>query len=125
MLFYRDVLHNQLVTKSKLIENLKKLKVYNPYCKSQDFYQLFLKLIYSLVVEEEIVLLDNDFTNEELKMLLGENEIDKFVKPVQKSVFEMYETYEQVVQKVSTTGDKWKITLFTSGTTGLPKKNNP
>jgi len=122
MLFYRDVLHNQLVTKSKLIEDLKKLKVYNPYCKSQDFYQLFLKLIYSLVVEEEIVLLDNDFTPNEIKALLGDDEIDKYTKPVQNGAFDKFDSFEQVVERVVNTGDKWKITLFTSGTTGLPKK---
>jgi acyl-coenzyme A synthetase/AMP-(fatty) acid ligase len=121
-LFYKDSLKNQYITKNQFLKDLKAINTFNPYCRSDDFYQIFLQIIYSLLIDEHIILLDNDFTNDELKSLVGFSNLEQFRKSLNQNPVDTFTSIDQVIEKVKNTGDEWKITLFTSGTTGLPKK---
>lgn len=93
-----------------LIDDINNKKFYNRYCYSDSFYEIFNNIIISIVAEKEIFLLDKyifdsyGFSNEIILCDIP-NIID-------------IHHLEQLLLK----SKKWSVTLFTSGTTGVPKK---
>lgn len=118
-IFYSDSLSGKTVTYRQLIEDLNRDEAFAPYCKSGDYYHVFKQLILSLLSGNEITLLDADFTEAELESLTGkESETDR-----QEYVFsETGITEDNLLERLTFRKDSWRVTLFTSGTTGLPKK---
>lgn len=121
-IFLKDIGNAKLVTWDFLIDDLNNTLVYNPYCKSADYYTIFKHIILSLLVDDEIILLDSDFTESELINLTGHSAYEKFNKPVDKIKFPFFGNKRELIEKLSNPNENWKITLFTSGTTGIPKK---
>lgn len=117
-LFYSDIRLGKSFTYKQLIEDIQNKTTYNPYCKSSDFYVVFRNIIQSLFLEKEIVLLDSDFTDAEVKNLVGEIDITKSEPATLEKKLSANDLWEQLNCETGT----WLITLFTSGTTGLPKK---
>lgn len=121
-IFLKDVDNERLVTWEFLIDDIKNTSSYNPYCKSSDYYTVFKQIILSLLIDEEIILLDSDFTESELINLTGHSDYAEFFKSVDKSRVSLVDNKKELIAKLSNSPDNWKITLFTSGTTGIPKK---
>lgn len=122
-IFLKDIDSDRLVTWDYLIDDINKTSLYNPYCKSDDYYQVFKHIILSMLLDEEIVLLDSDFTESELINLTGYSNYSDFKKPIDKNNFSLLTSKKDLIEKVSTRApERWKITMFTSGTTGIPKK---
>ena len=121
-IFLKDIDNDSLVTWDFLIDDINKTSIYNPYCKSADYYTVFKQIILSLLIDEEIILLDSDFTESELINLTGHSDFAEFIKPVDKSKFPIFSNQKELIEKLSNPSENWKITLFTSGTTGIPKK---
>lgn len=94
---------------------------YNKYCKSEDFYTVFYNIVLSMILGREIILLDDDFSKEEILNLTGVNDISKCVEEIN-NIKEKTGNYESFIKKINNPSKDWKITLFTSGTTGHPKK---
>jgi len=119
-LFFKDTIEGIEISYEKLLFDLSVENSYTPFCKSNSFYSVFKHIIYSLVIGKEIILLDSDFSNDEISKLLGEdwktlfNEVQ--MEPL--GSIEFTDVLEQILKNKNT----WKITMFTSGTTGLPKK---
>lgn len=120
--FLKDIEYNRHTTWEYLIDEINNTSVYNPYCKSRDYFQVFKQIILSLVIGEEIILLDSDFTDSELVNLTGYSEYEEFDKPIDKKNVSFFRNKKELVEKLRNPSKQWKITLFTSGTTGLPKK---
>lgn len=116
--FYSDIRSARMVGYSQLVEDILKCTSYNPYCKSEDYYEVFLKIITSMVLGKEVILLDADFTDAEVKKLAGDVDINA-TEPVN---IELTITVDNLINLLTFKIETWKITLFTSGTTGLPKK---
>ncbi len=121
-IFLKDIDNDRLVTWDFLIDDINKTSIYNPYCKSADYYTVFKHIILSLLIDEEIILLDSDFTESELINLTGHSDYIKFNKPIEKSKVLNLSNKRELFEKLSNASEDWKITLFTSGTTGIPKK---
>lgn len=121
-IFLKDIYNDRLITWDFLIDDINNSLIYNPFCKSDDYYTVFKQIILSLLLGEEIILLDSDFTESELVNLTGFSEYKKFTKLVDKGSFSLILNKEMLIEKLRNIGDDWKITLFTSGTTGIPKK---
>ena len=121
-IFLKDIDNDRLVTWDFLIDDINKTSIFNPYCKSADYYTVFKQIILSLLIDEEIILLDSDFTESELINLTGHSDFAEFIKPVDKSKFPILGNQKELIEKLSNPSENWKITLFTSGTTGIPKK---
>ncbi len=121
-LFYADLSIEMQVTWSVLIKDLKKTSSYNPYCYHPDFYLIYKHIILSLILNEKIILLDNDFTIEEIEKLTGYKEFTHFSKPIDLCGLDNLKSKEDFKNIVNKVDENWKITLYTSGTTGLPKK---
>lgn len=117
-IFYSDIRAGRVVSYSQLVEDIQKYASYSPYCKSGDYYEVFLKIVTSLILGREVILLDADFSDAEVEKLVGNVDIyaTESVTPV--SIL----TEENFLELLTAKTETWKITLFTSGTTGLPKK---
>jgi len=120
-IFLQDIANERLIKWDFLIDDINNTSIYNPYCKSADYYTVFKQIILSLLIDEEIILLDSDFTESELINLTGHSDFAEFIKPVDKSKVPILGNQKELITKLSTSPENWKITLFTSGTTGIPK----
>ena len=121
-IFLKDTDNEKLATWDYLIDDINNTSIYNPYCKSSDYYTVFKHIILSLLINEEIILLDSDFTESELINLTGHSAYAEFIKPVDKRIVSVITNKKELIEKLSNASENWKITLFTSGTTGIPKK---
>lgn len=120
--FLRDIENNSLFDWEFLLKDINSTLTYNPYCKFLDYYTVFKNIITSLLLDEEIILLDSDFSENELINLTGHFSFDDFIKPINIGNKLSVSSKDELIQKLCSPHENWKITLFTSGTTGLPKK---
>lgn len=101
-----------------LIKNINKSMKFKLYCKESDSFAVFLNIILSIINDKEVILLDSDFSDEEMQNIIGDN-IDTSIRLNNNiNSIQSYNDLISAIKKVQ----NWKITLFTSGTTGLPKK---
>jgi hypothetical protein len=121
-LFYRDAILNLQVTWNRLIEEINVASSYNPYCNSSSYYEIFKHIITSLVLGEEIVLIDSDFPATELKKLTGHLSFEMFSKLSVITNREKILSKTHLLKSINKSKATWKITLFSSGTTGFPKR---
>ncbi|QMV41656.1 ANL family adenylate-forming protein [Cohnella cholangitidis] len=108
-------------TYGKLIEDLNSKRRYSPYLYVEHNrpYEIFLSIIHSLVYDYSLELLDGDFSEQELENL----GIEKHALSVTAEadmricVKDTDDLFLRIKQN-----QKWTLTLYTSGTTGRPKK---
>lgn len=108
-------------TYSMLLSDLNERKDYVSYLyvKENDPYQIFMSIIHSLVYEYPIEILDGDLSEEELAALnINPGDLLR-VNQVENSI--VFQSFEQVINQIKVT-KSWQLTLYTSGTTGRPKK---
>ncbi|MCX6232320.1 MAG: fatty acid--CoA ligase family protein [Bacteroidetes bacterium] len=121
-LFYRDALLLSEVSWHELIEDLNNAASFNSYCYSKNYYTVFKQILLSIILKKEIVLLDSDFTTDELVNLTGFSDFGSFEQLINKKDFELIQSKTHLIDRIKKSSTEWKITLFTSGTTGIPKK---
>jgi len=110
------------ITWDQLLKDLANVTIYNPYCYTESYYDIFKHLIISLIYEKEIILLDSDFTKEELINLTGYSELSIFnsdLKTINKPVFK---NKIELINQLNIAKPRWSLSLFTLGTMGIPKK---
>lgn len=120
--FFKDLKEGVCVSWNVLINDINSLSSYNPYCKTESYYEVFKHIIASMILGKEIILLDSDFSESELKNFTGYNEYEQFTEPIYKENIIRLSSKEQLIENLKNIHDAWKVTLFTSGTTGVPKK---
>jgi len=105
-------------TYSDLMGDLNTLGVFKTYIWCKSTYQVFLRILHSLIYDYPIVLLDGDFTKSEINnsgILLSDLNNEICINKIE------IKTFKEVLEKVR--GNRsWEMTLLTSGTTGIPKK---
>ena len=98
-----------------LLRALNEGKTYYPYYKTSDLFSYFVNLIRALVASQPLVLLDSDINPSEI------DDLDVSKVNVAKSIVPI--SFEGMDGVVSAVQNSWsEITIFTSGTTGQPKK---
>lgn len=108
-------------TYDKLLADLNELDKWSSflYIKDNHPYMIFLTIIHSLVFDYPIEILDGDFSEEELRELtIGMNELTKVNKIENQLTFQNVDHVIKRIEEAKT----WQLTLYTSGTTGKPKK---
>ena len=115
--FYVDSKEGLSISYDELLADINQSNSIKTYCKCNSFYEIFLHLIASLVSGSEIVLLDSDFTDDEVIKLVGDSSLLSNSTLVVDNL-----TIDNFYQKIYAGASTWRISLFTSGTTGLPKK---
>jgi len=98
-----------------LLRSLNKDASYYPYYKTSDVYAYFVNLIKALAASKPLVLLDSDINPSEIEGL-DESKINVAESIASAS----FQSMDEVVAAVKVSQSE--ITIFTSGTTGQPKK---
>ena len=107
--------HEKEYSYDDMLHSLKARNVYYPYYKTSDIYSFFINLVKALVVNRPLVLLDSDINASEIEGLDG-----KMINVAESISDVSFQTIDDVVSAVQ--DSKSEITIFTSGTTGQPKK---
>jgi len=121
-IFYKDDQTGKCITYKDLLEDVQSSITFNKYCLNKDYYKVFRSIVLSIVLGEEIILLDEDFSSEELFNLTGLNEFESQNKCIKRERLSLLTTIDELFTYIRQPDNNWKITLFTSGTTGIPKK---
>lgn len=98
-----------------LLRSLNECASYYPYYKTSDVYSYFVNLIKALAASKPLVLLDSDINPSEIEGL-DESKINA----TESIAIASFNSMDDVVAAVQ--GSQSEITIFTSGTTGQPKK---
>ncbi len=115
-LFWID--HDDTKTYHDLIKDLNEIKIQRKFIRESLPYRVFLLIIHSLVNDYPIVLLDGDFSVEEVANNgFSLKDIEDKITINSKKVY----IFDEVLRSFDFV-ENWKITLLTSGTTGIPKK---
>ena len=120
-LFYFDKFIETSITWETLINDLSKESYFNRYCFYGNYYEIFKSIIKSMILHKEIIMLDSDFSSDEISRLTEIKDISTFQEIIDLSFLSNYSKLD-LIKLIQETNDKWKITLYTSGTTGIPKK---
>ncbi|SFM34126.1 AMP-binding enzyme C-terminal domain-containing protein [Psychrobacillus psychrodurans] len=116
------LVHNDIVyTYENLLDDLNNKEIYSTYIYVQDNnpYEIFLSIIHSLLYDYPIEILDGDFSEKEIDELgLNVGNVLMTSKITESSHFLHFDEVMQQIQAI----EKWHLTLYTSGTTGRPKK---
>lgn len=89
------------------------------YVTENDPFEIFITIIHSLVYGYSLEVLDGDFSNEELKILnIDQKDIKEFKKI--EDLFVIGD-FHSLINRINNNKD-WLLSLYTSGTTGRPKK---
>lgn len=118
-IFWIDESRKFEITYDKLIKLLNNTNTFSRCIQKDNPFDFFMNLILGLINEKEIVILDSDFSEDEIKEL----GLDKNV--IKASVSEnkiMIKSKEELIKSIIKQESKSSITLFTSGTTGKPKR---
>ncbi|MEK4711615.1 ANL family adenylate-forming protein [Sporosarcina sp. FSL K6-5500] len=110
-----------LYTYDTLLKDLSELDKYSPflYIKDNEPYMIFSKIIHSLVYDFPIEILDGDFSEEELRELnIDIRDLTK-VHTIENQL--TFQNIDKVISRINEV-ENWRLTLYTSGTTGKPKK---
>lgn len=118
-LFYFDSFEKQEFTYEQLLRDIRLTTSFNKCCKTNDYYSIFKRVIVSLLLDREIVLLDGDFSDQEVERLM-QDDIEHHDEPIEEDLFQAL-TLENFIAQIKVHSCNWKIRIFTSGTTGVPK----
>jgi acyl-coenzyme A synthetase/AMP-(fatty) acid ligase len=117
-IFLFDPLKKKAYSYAFLWEKLNTLKSIPVFICEKDLFTIFINIIASILCDKSIVLLDYDFKQSEL-LQLGVSSQDLLK---QEKVILNEKINEKTIVDLIHASKNWQITLFTSGTTGQPKK---
>ena len=113
-----DKLNSVIKHDDDMVRDVNDTKHIHKYIRSANPYDMLLELLVAFVSGSEVYLLDADFSDTELKSLgISPDDCETIIDVSNKRIF--VDTHDIAV---SVTNADWKVWLFTSGTTGLPKK---
>jgi len=106
------------ITYDQLLYDLNQCEFVSQVCYQKDTYSIFLEIIASALHGITLTILDADFSSAEIEALeISEDTKSRKVK-VQKLLLACI---DDLIAKILSNQD-WELELFTSGTTGVPKK---
>lgn len=120
--FWIDAKRNLKVSYYDFFQDLIKEGVNCLYVKAEDPYILFLNLIRNFLNNKNSIILDSDFSELELNKLdITSDDIQK-ENYFQPSLVKKYEDFKHILDFLDKNKHQLFIQIFTSGTTGNPKK---
>lgn len=108
-------------TYKRLVSDINTCNEYSNYVyvKGNNPYKLFVKILHSLIYDYSVELLDGDFSETELQEL-GIDLDEVHLNETSRNDL-WFSTYTELIGKIED-AKNWRLTLYTSGTTGRPKK---
>ncbi|MBM4400066.1 MAG: AMP-binding protein, partial [Candidatus Cloacimonetes bacterium] len=117
-LFLFDYKTNQAKKYSDLITDINNtVKIYR-YCCTRDLYTTFLNIVTAILHNKNLILLDSDFSELELNNLQI-NQADLILSDKVDNL--CISDLNDLMEHLKSAAD-WQLTLYTSGTTGIPKQ---
>jgi acyl-coenzyme A synthetase/AMP-(fatty) acid ligase len=113
--FYINSTFNTDKSYIDFLDDIKSLNDKSNYIYEKDTYTFFVKLVRKLINNEDFLILDGDFSLNELSSLINNEKIS-----IEASNEIEIENLDSFINLLS--NSKSKINIFTSGTTGNPKK---
>ena len=121
-LFWLNKNENVEITYDTLYSDLTKSGYNNNFIQYENPYDIFLNLIRNLLSEKQSIILDSDFSSEEL-LFLDIKKVDiEESQYFQSDKSNQFNTIEDIIQFIIDKKNELGIEIFTSGTTGKPKK---
>ena len=117
-LFYIDDLDNKKISYKRFFSDLSGISEISVLCKKNSIYEYFLYISASLISQTPIVLLDSDLSESEIKELCGNG---GFLQKNNVNIPQI-KSFEEFLSLAKAGASSWTCTLFTSGTTGTPKR---
>jgi acyl-coenzyme A synthetase/AMP-(fatty) acid ligase len=114
MIFFQNNKKSNTITYDDLLNKINNYNNYHNVIRQDNGEDFFIKLIFNLCNNIDTLILDND-----LSVKLTEENIEKFVFSDNKDKY-IFETWNDLLLQILKTTSK--ISIFTSGTTGEPKK---
>lgn len=120
-IFYFDAISKRSIDYDGLIADINTTSSVCRVVKSLDYYEIYKAIVVSMLAGEEITLIDGEFTDSEVLAMTG-NDIAASVNATYPVSLPIITSIDSLQKRIIATGDNWRINLFTSGTTGRPKK---
>lgn len=120
-IFFRDALRGFEITWNQLLFDINSSYIFNTYCVTDNYYDIFKQIIISMIIGEKIILLDSDFSKDEIFKLTGTDELKKFEKKIDSQRLNYFKSKNELLNRLIIPCSTWSISICTSGTTGLPK----
>jgi acyl-coenzyme A synthetase/AMP-(fatty) acid ligase len=114
MIFLKDVKNSKIVTYDDLLDQVNNFNKFEYILKEDNVFHFFFKLIYNLCHNIDTVILDNDVPADLKEIKLNNSVIHNKTDKLN------FKTWNNLLKKLLNTTSK--ISLYTSGTTGEPKK---
>jgi acyl-coenzyme A synthetase/AMP-(fatty) acid ligase len=119
VLFWIDEARKTKKTYSELIKDICSKQDIKKYVCYDDPYQVFVELICSLLIGEPIEIMDASLSEVEKQNLgISVAKIDHRIP----FLIDKLKTPQDLIEKIVSNNTKWTVSLYTSGTTGKPKK---
>lgn len=106
------------ISYTDLINDINNRNSYPEVINHKTYYDIFRDLIISLLSGKSIVVLDSDLSDLEIESLgFSKNDLNKRIDIDSLNLLDENDLFERL-----TKNNSWELTLFTSGTTGKPKR---
>ncbi len=116
--FYIDGLDNKKISYGNFFSDLANIKEFSPLCKQDSIYGYFVNISASLLSGIPITLLDSDLSETEIQNLCGKRDL---YAPKHIRIPEFH-SFGEFLNAIKSGENTWICTLFSSGTTGRPKR---
>ncbi len=118
-MFLIDLKNNQSYSWEKIVNDINANNKYYPIGIFENLYEYFHNIIMAVLADKNVTLIDYTFKKEEIEKILCDDiiNLNKAEKVEIPTILDKDDLIEKLKQRRN-----WSITLFTSGTTGLPKK---
>jgi len=120
--FWIDIVRNNNISYKDLYFDIVREGESNIYINEEDPYLVFLNLLRNLLSEKKSIILDFDFSNEELIGLKVTEELIELGKYYQTNLSEKFRSLNEILSFFELKKEVLEIEIFTSGTSGKPKK---
>jgi acyl-coenzyme A synthetase/AMP-(fatty) acid ligase len=115
--FWVDPSNNRNISYENFFNELRSIDQVNKIICNRDPYRGFLEILASLSCNEVITILDYDLSvTEKLKLSINKEDFDKKIKVQPQNIDNINYFKENISQN-----SEWRLKLYTSGTTGIPK----
>lgn len=118
-LFWVDDQRGYSLSYQGLIEELNKRDIRHPVVKTDDPAELFIELLLAIFDDGELVLLDEDFSDDTLSQLGFDEDALSEEEPIPEIDIEHP---REISSKIGQVDGDWSLGLYTSGTTGTPER---
>lgn len=118
MKFWIDENRNHYISYKKFLSDINNLNHIRKFIISDNPYFMLIDLVAGMLYGREMILMDADFSDNEIEELGYDSKNLDVTYTIEKRLH--FNTIQDIAQRIRTSD--WKLWMFTSGTTDLPKK---